>query len=124
VIYTFLFALAREAVPFCRQHRREKLRVRWKNGPPCEAHCFRIRGSFVTVLITGIGFDRARQAALWVVRARKEASLIVAAGFAGALDLGLKSATSLLRPKLSSRTSRFGAQFCPPNWVIASVAAC
>mgnify|MGYP001260685816 FL=1 len=83
--YALLFALEREAAPFLRRHRAAIVEHGWPDPPPCEAKCLRRHARSVTVLITGVGFDRARSAIEWLL-VDQEPNLVVAAGFAGALD--------------------------------------
>jgi adenosylhomocysteine nucleosidase len=59
-------------------------------GPAqCAAFHFRSSQCNLTVLVTGVGFDRARQAIEWAI-AELELGFVIAAGFAGALDPALK----------------------------------
>jgi adenosylhomocysteine nucleosidase len=85
VNYAVLFALHREAAPFLKSR---SLPV--AAGPPhCATFRSRNKKSDLTVLVTGIGFDRARQAIKWAI-AELQPELVVAAGYAGALDPSLK----------------------------------
>src|SRR6187200_865180 len=87
VNYAVLFALEREAAPFLKSRSFAAV-----PGPPhCEAYQSRNKRGDLTALVTGIGFDRARRAIKWAI-SELEPELVVAAGYAGALDPSLKVA--------------------------------
>jgi adenosylhomocysteine nucleosidase len=88
VNYALLFALEREAAAFLRRHRAAIVNHGWPDPPPCAVRRLRLRARTLTVLITGVGFDRARSAIEWLL-VDQGPDLVVAAGFAGALDPGL-----------------------------------
>jgi adenosylhomocysteine nucleosidase len=78
--FAILFALEREAAPFLV---RQQAIHRFADAP-CRAELFK---SFLAV-ITGMGFDRARSAIDWLLDKRTP-KLVIAAGFAGALEPSL-----------------------------------
>jgi adenosylhomocysteine nucleosidase len=79
-LIAILFALEREAAPFLV---RQQAIHRFADAP-CRAELF---NSFIAV-VTGMGFDRARSAIDWLLDERTP-RLVIAAGFAGALDPSL-----------------------------------
>ena len=88
-----MFALRREAKPFRRRcgHTRERIEIR----TPCPTWAYSCGGKKFLVLVTGIGAERAADAARWVwdhFRPR----LLVACGFAGALSPKLQVGDVLL----------------------------
>lgn len=87
--YALLFALHREAAPFLRRHRDQLVAEAWPAIPPCDAHRLRFKSKSVTVLVTGMGFESAAKAIEWIL-VTHECDLVIAAGFAGALDSALQ----------------------------------
>ncbi len=82
--WAFLFALKRESAPFTRGLRL----VHTITDAPCPARRFAARRRDALVLETGIGAARAAAAARWVLDTCSP-RLVVACGFAGALEPSL-----------------------------------
>lgn len=86
--YALLFALHREAAPFLHRHRGQRIADEWPTAPPCDSRFLQLKSKSVSVLITGVGFDNAGSAVDWAL-ANAAPDLVIAAGFAGALDAAL-----------------------------------
>jgi adenosylhomocysteine nucleosidase len=82
--WAFLFALERESAPFVRALKS----LHAYNDAPCPARLYESRRGALLVVETGVGAQRASAAVRWVL-ATCAPRLVVAAGFAGALDPSL-----------------------------------
>lgn len=80
-----LFALERESGPFLKSRKS----IHRFADAPCRAELFETSRGSVLVLVTGIGFDHAQSAINWLL-SEATPRLVVASGFAGALDPELK----------------------------------
>ena len=94
--WAFLFALRRESAPFAR---RLRLLRRFADAP-CPARLYATRRDWVLVLETGVGAARAAAAARWVLDSLTP-RLVVAAGFAGALDPALTVGDTVLASEVA-----------------------
>jgi adenosylhomocysteine nucleosidase len=83
--HAVLFALDREAAPFLKSRKP----IHRFADAPCAATLYETARGSVLVLISGVGFDLAKTAIDWLL-AEMSPRLVVAAGFAGALDPDLK----------------------------------
>lgn len=80
-----MFALERESAPFLRRRRI----LSAIPGALASAHYLEVPRGNALVVETGVGFERAKSAIDWLLE-RYEPRMVVAAGFAGALDPGLR----------------------------------
>lgn len=112
-----IFALARECGPFLREFRPQQKFP----GAPCRARFCGPAWLSVLVLEVGVGHERARQAIDWALSSPKmddlpyRPSVVISAGFSGALDPGLKVGDVVLADAVIEEDGTRHAVTWPPG---------